>query len=56
MNSFVDRYEFIRPIGRGGFGEVWLAKRRTDQQFVAVKIIPQSKVYSLHTVRFTEIK
>ena len=30
-------YEFIREIGHGSQGDVWLAERRTDKQKVAVK-------------------
>ena len=33
-------FDLIRPVGRGGFGEVWLAANRTTGHLRAVKIIP----------------
>jgi eukaryotic-like serine/threonine-protein kinase len=36
----VPDFDLIRPVGRGGFGEVWLAANRTTGQLRAVKIIP----------------
>ncbi len=33
-------FELLRPIGRGGFGQVWLAKNRATGQLRAVKVIP----------------
>jgi serine/threonine protein kinase len=35
-------FELIREIGRGGFGQVWLAKNRATGLLRAVKIIPRS--------------
>lgn len=35
----VPDFELIRPIGRGGFGEVWLATNRTTGHLRAIKII-----------------
>ena len=32
-------FELIRPIGRGGFGQVWLATNRTTGHLRAVKVI-----------------
>ncbi len=32
--------DLLRPIGRGGFGEVWLAANRTTGHLRAVKLIP----------------
>ena len=31
-------YELLRVIGRGGFGEVWLARNKLDRQHCAVKL------------------
>jgi serine/threonine protein kinase len=36
----VPDFHLIRPIGRGGFGEVWLATNRTTGRLRAVKVIP----------------
>jgi serine/threonine protein kinase len=33
-------FDLIRPVGHGGFGEVWLAANRTTGQLRAIKIIP----------------
>ena len=35
----VPDFDLIRPVGEGGFGEVWLAKNRTTGHLRAVKII-----------------
>jgi serine/threonine protein kinase len=35
----VPDFEFVRPIGKGGFGEVWLAINRTTGQARAIKVI-----------------
>ena len=32
--------DLIRPVGRGGFGEVWLARSRITGHLRAVKVIP----------------
>ena len=36
----VPDFDLIRPIGKGGFGEVWLAANRTTGRLRAVKLIP----------------
>jgi eukaryotic-like serine/threonine-protein kinase len=36
----VPDFDLVRPIGSGGFGEVWLATNRTTGQLRAVKVIP----------------
>lgn len=33
-------FDLIRPVGSGGFGEVWLATNRTTGRLRAVKLIP----------------
>ena len=35
--SNLDGYDFIRELGHGSQGDVWLAERKTDKQKVAVK-------------------
>lgn len=39
----VPDFDFVRPIGEGGFGRVWLAINRTTGQPRAVKIIPRHR-------------
>ena len=36
----VSDFDLIRPIGAGGFGQVWLAKSQTTGRLRAVKVIP----------------
>jgi eukaryotic-like serine/threonine-protein kinase len=36
----VPDFDLLRPIGSGGFGEVWLATNRTTGRLCAVKVIP----------------
>ena len=35
----VPDFDLLRPIGSGGFGEVWLARNRTTGRLCAVKVI-----------------
>ncbi|XP_060762044.1 PAS domain-containing serine/threonine-protein kinase isoform X2 [Neoarius graeffei] len=42
--QFEEDYQPLRPIGKGGFGVVWLASRRLDEQEVVVKFIRKSRV------------
>ena len=36
----VPDFDLIRPVGSGGFGQVWLATNRTTGRLRAVKVIP----------------
>lgn len=40
----VPDFDFVRPIGEGGFGRVWLAINRATGQPRAVKLIPRRRV------------
>ena len=40
--SILDGYCLIRPIGRGGFGEVWLCRLGITGEFKALKFLPAS--------------
>ncbi len=42
----VPDFDLVRPIGQGGFGQVWLAVNRTTGQPRAVKLIPRARVGS----------
>jgi serine/threonine protein kinase len=44
LKSFLEdalgqQYELIRPLGRGGMGEVYLARERSLERFVAIKVL-----------------
>ncbi len=34
-----EQYEIVRPLGRGGMGAVYLARERTLERFVAIKVL-----------------
>lgn len=36
----IPEFDLIRPIGEGGFGQVWLARNRATKRLRAVKVIP----------------
>ncbi len=44
-------YKLVRSVGRGAFGEVWLARNRHDGQFCAVKVFSKAKLLELEGVR-----
>lgn len=52
VNQQIGVYTLIKQIGRGGFGEVWLAERRTEilTTRVAVKL-PHSEQVNLEAIR-----
>jgi serine/threonine-protein kinase len=44
--SMVDHYRVVRPLGRGTFGEVYLARDKTLQRNVALKLLNSSQFSS----------
>ena len=40
----VPGFDLVRPIGEGGFGQVWLAMNQTTGQPRAVKVIPLARI------------
>ncbi|KAK0039185.1 serine/threonine protein kinase [Biomphalaria pfeifferi] len=47
----LDDFEIGRLLGRGKFGQVWLARERKSGFVVALKIIPIKEIQSAETVR-----
>src|SRR5687767_2497519 len=48
-----DKYEIIRPLGRGGMATVFLARERALDRFVAIKVLsPDLAVAEHHRERF----
>lgn len=46
-------FTFIKPIGKGGFGKVWYAKRNSDQAVFAIKEMFKARILakrSIHSV------
>lgn len=41
-SQILDGYHLIRPIGRGGFGEVWLSRLEATGELRALKFLPAS--------------
>lgn len=35
----IDHFEIIKPISRGAFGKVFLARKRTTGDFFAIKVL-----------------
>ncbi len=44
----IDGFELVHPLGSGGQGHVWLAKRTVDDSRVAIKILSQHHGNSVH--------
>ena len=38
----MDKYIVIRNIGEGAFGKVWLAKKKSDNDLVAIKVMTKN--------------
>jgi aurora kinase, other len=47
----LDDFELGRPLGRGKFGQVWLARERSRGYIVALKIIPIREIQNAETAR-----
>lgn len=40
----MDHFEIGRSLGKGGFAEVFLVKKKTDEKFYAMKVIEKNKL------------
>lgn len=49
----IDDFEIIKPISRGAFGRVFLAKKRTTGDLFAIKV---NSAFVLFSVRFSSYK
>lgn len=43
-NSSLSNYEIIRPIGSGGFSQVFLSRSKIDNNFYALKLIEKNMI------------
>lgn len=50
-DDVIGSFVLVRPLGRGSFGEVWLAERRTKVATISVAL-----KFPLHEVRLDEVK
>ncbi|KCZ80920.1 Aur protein kinase [Anncaliia algerae PRA339] len=46
-NWTIDDFELGKPLGRGRFGQVWLAKEKDGDCIVALKIIPKKEISTM---------
>lgn len=47
----VPDFELLAPVGRGGFGEVWVARHRLHGEFCAVKLVARHQDIELDGIR-----
>lgn len=47
----IDDFEIIKPISRGAFGKVFLARKRTTKDLFAIKVHPFF-IYDICTVKY----
>lgn len=47
LNFDSDAYDLIEPIGRGGFGQVYKARNKNTDQFVAIKFLTLNSDFDL---------
>lgn len=47
----VPDFDLLRPVGRGGFGEVWLARNQATGHLRAIKLIPLQRTGSVDPAR-----
>lgn len=45
--SILQHFDFMEPLGKGAFGTVIKARRLSDDEIVAVKVIPKNS----HAIR-----
>lgn len=42
-NKIMEKYEVLKQVGEGSFGQVYKAKKRSDGEIVAFKVIRKVK-------------
>lgn len=55
LGSNVADYEFIRMLGEGSYGHVWLGRERNSERTVAIKQIRQDRYHYVYFQREVEI-
>lgn len=51
-----DNFEFIKLLGRGSFGKVFLVKHKKDQKFIALKILKKESIIEANDTRYIELE
>jgi len=55
-DALVDAYRLIRPLGKGGFAEVWEAQNETDGRRVALKVLTEVRADSERALERFELE
>ena len=45
-----DDFKFIKPIGKGGFGKVWLVQRKSDNVYFAIKEMYKARILAKRSI------
>lgn len=50
-NWTIDDFELGKPLGRGKFGELWLAREKKSNYIVAIKLVRKKNIQNLQHIR-----